>query len=103
MAEIIDRSVAVAPAARQPNRFLSFIIRLFREKPLGAFGFIVCAIFLFAGIFADVIAPYGFNQIMPINRLKPPSAQFWFGTDNLGRDIFSRVIYGARLSVIIGL
>lgn len=103
MADIIERSAVVAGAARQPNRFLSFIIRLFREKPLGAFGFVVCVIFLFAGIFADVIAPYGFNQIMPINRMKPPSAQFWFGTDNLGRDILSRVIYGARLSVIIGL
>jgi peptide/nickel transport system permease protein len=103
MAEITDRSVAIAGSPRQPNRFLSFVVRLFREKPLGAFGFIVCAIFLFAGIFADVIAPYGFNQIMPINRMKPPSALFWFGTDNLGRDIFSRVIYGARLSVIIGL
>jgi peptide/nickel transport system permease protein len=103
MAEITERSPAVAASARQPNQFLSFIIRLFREKPLGAVGFVVCAIFLFAGIFADVIAPYGFNQIMPINRMKPPSALFWFGTDNLGRDIFSRVIYGARLSVIIGL
>jgi peptide/nickel transport system permease protein len=103
MAEITDRSVAIAGSPRQPNRFLSFVVRLFREKPLGAFGFIVCAIFLFAGIFADVIAPYGFNQIMPINRMKPPSGLFWFGTDNLGRDIFSRVIYGARLSVIIGL
>ena len=103
MAEITDRSVAVAGSPRQTNRFLAFVIRLFREKPLGAFGFIVCAIFLFAGVFADVIAPYGYNQIMPINRMKPPSALFWFGTDNLGRDIFSRVIYGARLSVIIGL
>ncbi len=103
MADIIERGVTVAASARRPNRFLSFIIRLFREKPLGAFGFVVCAIFLFAGIFADVIAPYGFNQIMPINRMKPPSALFWFGTDNLGRDILSRVIYGARLSVIIGL
>jgi peptide/nickel transport system permease protein len=103
MAEITDRSVAVARSPRRPNRFLAFVVRLFREKPLGAFGFIICVIFLFAGIFADVIAPYGYNQIMPINRMKPPSALFWFGTDNLGRDIFSRVIYGARLSVIIGL
>jgi peptide/nickel transport system permease protein len=104
MADITNRSVVVVPGqARPPNAVLSFIIRLFREKPLGAFGFIICMIFLFAGIFADVIAPYGFNQIMPINRMKPPSAHFWFGTDNLGRDIFSRVIYGARLSVIIGL
>jgi peptide/nickel transport system permease protein len=103
MAEITDRSVAVAAPARQPNRVLAFVVRLFREKPLGAFGFIICLIFLFAGIFADIIAPYGFNQIMPINRMKPPSTMFWFGTDNLGRDIFSRVLYGARLSVIIGL
>ncbi len=103
MAEITDSSLAVAAPARQPNRFLAFVARLFREKPLGAFGFIICMVFLFAGIFADLIAPYGFNQIMPINRMKPPSALFWFGTDNLGRDIFSRVVYGARLSVIIGL
>jgi peptide/nickel transport system permease protein len=103
MADITDRAVVVASSPRRPNRVLSFIVRLFREKPLGAFGFIVCMIFLFAGIFADIIAPYGFNQIMPINRMRPPSAQFWFGTDNLGRDILSRIIYGARLSVIIGL
>jgi hypothetical protein len=88
---------------RPPNPYLEFFSRLFREKPLGAIGAVVCLIFLFAGIFADVLAPYGFNQIMPINRMKPPSWQFWFGTDNLGRDIFSRVLYGARLSVIIGL
>jgi peptide/nickel transport system permease protein len=82
---------------------LSFIGRLFRDKPLGAFGFVICVIFLFCGIFADVLAPYGYNQISPINRLKPPSAQFWLGTDNLGRDMLSRVLYGAQLSVIIGL
>ena len=81
---------------------LSFIGRLFREKPLGAFGVIVFLIFLFCGIFADVLAPYGINQIMPINRLKPPSWAFPFGTDNLGRDMFSRCLYGAQLSVIIG-
>ncbi|OQW60258.1 MAG: ABC transporter permease [Proteobacteria bacterium SG_bin9] len=88
---------------RQPNAFVEFFVRLFREKPLGAIGAVVCLIFLFAGIFADLLAPYGFNQIMPINRMKAPNWQFWFGTDNLGRDIFSRILYGARLSVIIGL
>jgi peptide/nickel transport system permease protein len=50
-----------------------------------------------------VLAPYGFNQISPLNRLKPPGEKFWFGTDNLGRDVFSRTLYGAQLSVIIGL
>ena len=106
MAEITQTGVATSaplPQIRQPNAFVEFFIRLFREKPLGAIGAVICLIFLFAGIFADLLAPYGFNQIMPINRMKSPSWQFWFGTDNLGRDIFSRILYGARLSVIIGL
>ena len=79
-----------------------FIGRLFREKPLGAIGGVVFLLFLFCGIFADVLAPYGMNQINPINRLKPPSWAFPFGTDNLGRDMLSRCLYGAQLSVIIG-
>src|SRR5262245_7898854 len=40
---------------------------------------------------------------MPINRLRPPSARFWFGTDQFGRDVFSRTVYGARVSLIVGL
>src|SRR4029434_2013912 len=102
--------VAVAETVRPLRRrrlpgsgTLSFIARLFRDKPLGAFGFVICVIFLFCGVFADVLAPYGFNQINPINRLKPPSEKFWLGTDNLGRDMLSRCLYGAQLSVIIGL
>ncbi|GHE77534.1 peptide ABC transporter permease [Camelimonas fluminis] len=81
---------------------MKFIGRLFREKPLGAAGAVIFLVFLFCGLFADVLAPYGYNQISPINRLKPPSWQFLFGTDNLGRDVFSRCLYGAQLSVIIG-
>ncbi len=81
---------------------LLFIDRLFREKPLGAIGGVVFLLFLLCGIFADVLAPYGANQINPSNRLKPPSLAFPFGTDNLGRDMLSRCLYGAQLSVIIG-
>ena len=101
--------VAVAETTAPPPRrtasggTLHFIGRLFRDKPLGAFGFVICVIFLFCGIFADVLAPYGYNQISPINRLKPPGEKFWLGTDNLGRDVLSRCLYGAQLSVIIGL
>ena len=80
-----------------------FLWQFGRQKPLGAIGAVICLVFLFAGIFADFLAPYGYNQIMPINRLKPPSWQHLFGTDNLGRDIFSRILYGAQLSVIVGL
>lgn len=92
-----------ALAVQRPNAFFAFVRRLFREKPLGAFGAVVFLAFLFCGIFADLIAPYGMNQISPINRLKPPSWQFPFGTDHLGRDMLSRSLYGAQLSVIIGL
>lgn len=94
---------AQTPRPVRPAAPLGFIGRLFRDKPLGAFGFVVCVIFLFCGIFADVLAPYGYNQISPLNRLKPPSEKFWLGTDNLGRDMLSRCLYGAQISVIIGL
>jgi len=77
--------------------------RLFREKPLGAAGAVICAIFLFCGVFADWLAPYGVNQINMMLRLQPPSWAHPFGTDNLGRDMLSRCLFGAQLSVVIGL
>jgi peptide/nickel transport system permease protein len=58
---------------------------------------------LLTGIFADVLAPYGMNELHTEDLMSPPSARFWLGTDNLGRDMLSRVIYGARISVIVGL
>lgn len=81
----------------------AFTLRMAREKPLGFAGGVVFVLFLFCGIFADVLAPFGMNEISPVNRLKPPSWQFPFGTDNLGRDMLSRCLYGAQLSVIIGI
>lgn len=101
MASVAETTVAVAPR-RKRGPVLHFIGRLFREKPLGAAGAVVFVLFLLCGIFADVLAPYGMNQIAPLNRLKPPSWAFPFGTDNLGRDMLSRCLYGAQLSVIIG-
>ncbi len=101
MATVAD-DLLPAPVAK-PRPFRVFMRRLFRDKRLGAVGAVIFLVFLFCGIFADFLAPYGYNQISPINRLKPPSAQFWFGTDHLGRDLFSRCLYGAQLSVIIGL
>ena len=87
---------------RRRGLLATFLVRLFKEKPLGAAGAIIFLLFLFCGIFADFLAPYGMNQISPLNRLKPPSWQHPFGTDNLGRDMLSRCLYGAQLSVIIG-
>ncbi len=96
---------AAAPDAlpvRDRPRWWRFTVRLFRTKPLGAAGAVVFAIFLFSGIFAGVLAPYGINETDLAHRLEPPSRQFLLGTDHLGRDLFSRVLMGARLSMIVG-
>lgn len=93
---------AVIPVAAAKPRNNSFWARLWRDKPLGAVGGMVLLAFLVIGIFADFISPYDFNEIAPIDRMQAPSAAHWFGTDNLGRDLLARCIYGAQLSVIIG-
>jgi peptide/nickel transport system permease protein len=100
MAIAADSPTLARRKIRSP--FMHFLGRLFREKPLGAAGGVVFVLFLLCGIFADFLAPYGMNQVNPIQRLKPPSWAFPFGTDNLGRDMLSRCLYGAQLSVIIG-
>jgi len=76
--------------------------RLIKEKPLGAFGGVIVLGLLLCALLAPWIATHPYDQTNVRNRLKPPSAQFYFGTDNLGRDIFSRIIYGARVSVTVG-
>jgi len=93
----------ISPSRRRlaDNGIVRFIARLFREKPLGAAGGVIFVLFLLCGVFADVLAPYGMNQINPRARLLPPSWAHWFGTDNLGRDMLSRCLYGAQISVII--
>jgi peptide/nickel transport system permease protein len=94
---------AIVEAAKKNSSFLTFFKRLAREKPLGLAGGIVTLLLLLTGIFADFLAPYGMNDTYAGERLLPPSAEFLLGTDNVGRDILSRIIYGARISVIIGL
>ena len=68
-----------------------------------AFGMGLIALVLLVAIIGPAIAPYDPLKPAPLDRLKGPSAEHLFGTDSLGRDIFSRVIYGARISILIGL
>ncbi len=100
MADSLSGRVA---ETKRHSALVAFLIRLVREKPLGTVGGIITLLLLFTGIFADFIAPYGVNEIHTGDYLAPPSAQFWLGADNLGRDMLSRVIFGARVSVIAGL
>ena len=80
-----------------------FLTRLVKEQPLGLIGGIIVLLFLFTGIFADWLAPYGVNDIHPRDYLHPPSTKYFLGADNLGRDIYSRIVFGARISMIVGL
>jgi peptide/nickel transport system permease protein len=87
---------------REHGALSGFALRLAREKPLGAAGAAIFLLFLLCGLLAGWLAPYGMNEINPINRMKAPSLAFPLGTDYLGRDQLSRILYGAQLSVIIG-
>lgn len=96
---------------------IDLVIRLFKEKPLGFVGFIIIVLLALTAAFADLtwlgfaspeeggpgLASYGWNQIMLEDRLTPPSSEFLLGTDNLGRDILSRIVYGSRISIVVAL
>ena len=94
------------PAAlRRPwtlPRPLAIVWRFCRRKPLGAIGGAIVLLLIVMALFAHWIAPCPYDDTIRGARMKPPSAQFWMGTDNLGRDMFSRVVYGARVSVAVG-
>ena len=98
-----DSSSGGVAETKRHSFLVGFLIRLVKEKPLGTVGGIITLLLLLTGIFADFIAPYGMNETWVGDFLAPPSAKFWLGIDNLGRDILSRVIFGARVSVIVGL
>jgi peptide/nickel transport system permease protein len=85
------------------SRFLEVWVRLIREKPLGLLG--ACIVFGLLGValFADVIAPYGYAQTSLLHRFKGSSLEHWLGTDQLGRDLLSRIIYGTRVSLSVSL
>jgi peptide/nickel transport system permease protein len=88
-----------APAAeKSPGRILEFI----RQQPLGAVSFVIIFLMMFAGIFCNLVAPYDPLQIDFASILSPPSWEHWCGTDAYGRDICSRLIYGARTALVIG-
>lgn len=74
-----------------------------RRNPTIALGGALLLALVIVAILAPVIATHDPLKITPVNRLRPPSERWWFGTDQFGRDIFSRTVYGARVSLIVGL
>ena len=93
-------------AAELPKRrslLVDLAIRLVKEKPLGAVGAVIVLVMLLAGILADFVAPYDYTDMNLVDQLQSPSGEHFFGTDHLGRDTFSRILYGARISMVVGL
>lgn len=85
-----------------PTGQRSLFMRLVRNR-LSLVGMIITLVVVLVAIFAPMLAPYDPIKINLIERLKPPSAEHWMGTDNFGRDILSRVIYGTRITLQIGV
>lgn len=83
------------------RQFLQTVRDLWRD-PMGRIGMIGIFLLIVVAIIAPVIAPYGPEQMVAMPQLAP-CAEYWFGTDNYGRDIFSRIIYGARVSLEVGI
>lgn len=77
-------------------------MKLFFQHKLAVIGTVIVFLFLILAIFAPLIAPYGINEQSLGERFSAPSAAHWFGTDDFGRDIFSRVVHGARISLWVG-
>ena len=89
--------------SKRRSRLAEFFIRLVTEKPLGTACGIIILILIFVAIFADFLMPYPYAETHLADRLQGPSAQYLIGTDQLGRDFLSRIIFGARISVLVGL
>ncbi len=87
---------------KQPGKF-TVLSRFLRRNPLAALGLILFTSWMLISILAPLIAPYAPLDQDIVNRLQGPSFAHWFGTDQLGRDVFSRVLYGGRLSLPAGI
>ena len=84
------------------RRFVRFWSEFIRRRPLGAFGLLLMIVMILSAIFADRIAPYDPTAIAFKDLLLPPSPEHLMGTDNFGRDVFSRLVYGSRTALLLG-
>jgi len=78
------------------------VLRFMRRKPLGGIGLVIVTVLFICAIFAPLIATHSFERQSIRERLQSPSTEHFLGTDELGRDMFSRIVYGARVSVLVG-
>lgn len=91
-----------ADCAKKENRAKTIFVRLFRNK-LAIFAAVVLILMLLCALLAPAVSPYQYDRMDLAHKNQGPSMQHWFGTDDLGRDILSRIMYGGRYSLTISL
>ena len=96
-------SAIVIDAAKPAASTWQFLRTAFRRHPTAIAGGVVLLIMILIALFAPWLGTVDPQAVAPVRRLKPPSEAFWFGSDMLGRDVYSRVLYGARVSLAIGI
>ena len=96
-------AISTKPNVPKKRSKLQETWRRFRKNGRAVVGLCIVIILVLCAVLAPIISPYEPNAQDPRNRLQGPSAGHWFGTDELGRDILSRIIYGARISMSVGL
>ena len=92
-----------AGAGPSHDSVLTILFRFFRKKPLGAAGGVLMVVALMAAVFAESLSTHDPIATDAANTLARPGADHWLGSDHLGRDVYSRIIHGARVSLIVGV
>jgi len=99
---VINHEAELARAGANVTGWLSRVIFFTRRYPLGAVGALIVALFIFTAVFADIIAPTDPTATNAKFSLARPSSLFWLGADFMGRDMYSRIVHGARISLAVG-
>ncbi len=99
-AAIPGQAIFVLPPKRT---YVQHVTEFFRRKPLGAFGAVVALILVFVAIFANLLENYDPYAIRVAEVFTGPTLETWLGTDHLGRDVYSRIVHGARISLYVGI
>jgi ABC-type dipeptide/oligopeptide/nickel transport system permease subunit len=99
-ASVLEHGLEAALRRRRPLWVSSWSI--IRQNPLGLIGFLIIFVMVVVAVFAPLIAPYDVGTVSAGGLNEDPSLAHLFGTDNLGRDMFSRVVFGARISLLVG-
>ena len=98
MTAIINENAGGIAGLRKPGR----LRELWRRHPTAVIGGALLAIIVGVAVFAPYLGTIDPLELSPVKRLRAPNADFWFGTDSLGRDIYSRTLYGTRVSLLVG-